>query len=234
MSVGMPLYHSSAGGIGTRFVLHYGCCQVIKKRFSASSWLEDVRNYKVTVVQYIGELCRYVNNQPRSADDRINNIWLATGNGLSKEIWFDFQTRFEINKIIEFYGSTEGNGAFKNTVLLENLKKGNLEGIGCIGKINPKQKPPTRFVKYDVDADCLLRNQDGKLIDCAFGEAGECLMPINSADPTSSFVGYTDSKASSKKLIRDSGIDYVRTGDMLSRNKKGWVKFVDRIGDTFR
>ena len=73
-SSGMPLYHSSAGGIGTGMVLHYGVCQVIRRKFSASAWLNDVRKYNCTIVQYIGELCRYISAIPVKPDDAQNPL----------------------------------------------------------------------------------------------------------------------------------------------------------------
>lgn len=78
-SSGMPMYHSAAGGVGTGMVLHYGACQVIRKKFSASAWLSDVRKYKATVAQYIGELCRYIAVTPQLPDDADNTLrWVES------------------------------------------------------------------------------------------------------------------------------------------------------------
>jgi acyl-CoA synthetase (AMP-forming)/AMP-acid ligase II len=57
---GMPLYHSSAGMVGISYMMGVGCCYIIRRRFSASAWIGDVKQHKVTVVQYIGELARYL------------------------------------------------------------------------------------------------------------------------------------------------------------------------------
>mmetsp|Transcript_20425 Transcript_20425/g.36322 ORF Transcript_20425/g.36322 Transcript_20425/m.36322 type:complete len:612 (+) Transcript_20425:109-1944(+) len=231
---GMPLYHSSAGGIGIGFVFHFGCQMVIRPKFSANRWLADVRKYGVTVFQYIGELCRYIHAQPPTSQDSDTKLRLGTGNGLSKEIWVDFQKRFKIEKIREFYGSTEGNGAFKNVVSLDNLLKGDYSGVGCIGSVQNKNQMGARFVKYDINADELVRDADGNLQDCAPEEPGECLFVVRQDNPITSFVGYTDKKASQKKMVEDKGKHYFRTGDLLMETSDGFVKFIDRIGDTFR
>lgn len=60
-------------------------------------------------MQYIGEICRYLLAQPRKPEDRQHRVRVAFGNGLRPQIWRDFQTRFNIERIGEFYGATEGN-----------------------------------------------------------------------------------------------------------------------------
>lgn len=60
---------------------------------------------------------------------------------------------------------------------------------------------------------------------------------INEKDPTREFKGYTDQAATEKKIIRDvftKGDKWFRSGDLLRKDKEGFVYFVDRIGDTFR
>lgn len=112
-SSGMPLYHGSAHGIGTGMVMLFGCSQIISPKFSASSWLDIVLEYNVTAFQYIGEICRYIllhtkaNSNVLEKLKSLNNsvgIKFATGNGLAKDIWYEFQTLFGIENILEFYG----------------------------------------------------------------------------------------------------------------------------------
>jgi fatty-acyl-CoA synthase len=231
-SAGMPLYHSSAGGIGTGMVYHYGASQVLRRKFSATAWLGDIRKYRATVCQYTGELCRYVFATPERADDADNTLRLATGNGLSKEIWVPFQTRFGIDVVREFFGSTEGNGAFKNDVLLADILRGDLRGVGCIGRLgSSKGASGQRFCRYDVDADELARDAQGRLVDCEPDEPGECLMPVLKNNPITTFVGYTDAESTKTKTMEDRGVTYFRTGDLLVVTKDRYVRFVDRIGD---
>mmetsp|Transcript_19628 Transcript_19628/g.32275 ORF Transcript_19628/g.32275 Transcript_19628/m.32275 type:complete len:395 (+) Transcript_19628:2-1186(+) len=234
-SSGMPLYHSAAGGIGTGMMLQTGCCQVIRKKFSAKEWLNDIRKYKATVCQYIGELCRYVLSQKVRPDDADNTLRIVTGNGLSKEIWVEFQTRFGIDTVVEFYGATESNFSTRVSVHLENLKRGDHSGVGCIGRLPEKNPLGLRFIKYDVDEDTLVRDpKTGGLVDCALNEPGECIAPIQEDRAMSKFVGYNDEKATKSKLLEDRGKTYVRSGDLLQLSEGGWIRFVDRIGDTFR
>jgi acyl-CoA synthetase (AMP-forming)/AMP-acid ligase II len=49
--------------------------------------------HKVTVVQYIGELCRYLLNSPEVPEEKAHKVRLAIGNGLRGDVWEAFQTR---------------------------------------------------------------------------------------------------------------------------------------------
>lgn len=63
----------------------------------------------IKVAQYIGEICRYLLCQPESPADRAHNVRCMFGNGLRLNIWKEFVERFNIERIGEFYGATEGN-----------------------------------------------------------------------------------------------------------------------------
>lgn len=228
---GMPLYHSAAGMVGIACMLACGNTYVIRRRFSASTWLSDIRRYGVTSAQYIGELARYVLATTEQADDGKNSLKLCFGNGLRPEYWEQFQVRFGVDAILEFYGATEAPGGFNNVTLLAKIHQGDKSGVGSVGKLADER---FQFVRYDVDADEYVRGSDGFCIPVAPGEPGELLIRNTSDNP---FRGYTDEGASNKKLVRDvfqKGDVYFRSGDLLRFDKDGWVYFVDRIGDTFR
>ena len=87
---------------------------VIRKKFSASRYFEDCHKHDVTVINYIGEICRYLLATPSSQYDKSHRIRVATGNGLRASIWEEFQNRFNIPLCAELYGSTEGNANMMN------------------------------------------------------------------------------------------------------------------------
>jgi fatty-acyl-CoA synthase len=94
-----------------------------------------------------------------------------------------------------------------------------------------------KFARFNVDEEKVVRGPNGLCIDCAPGESGELLFPIVEADKSTTFAGYEDPKATAKKIIQDAfvkGDKYFMTGDLLSFDTKGYIRFVDRIGDTFR
>jgi len=180
----------------------------------------------VTSFQYIGELCRYLLNSPPHPDERRHRIRTAIGNGLRPEVWEPFQERFQIPKIIEFYGATEGNFALVN-----------FSGkVGAIGQFPGFMRKAVgiELVCFDVESEELVRGADGFCRKCDFDEAGELLIKITD---TTRFEGYTSESATEKKVLRNAfeeGDTYFRSGDLLRLDSEGFFYFVDRIGDTFR
>jgi len=192
----------------------------------------------VTVIQYIGELARYLLNSNSSAWDKRNRVRVAIGNGLRREVWLDFVNRFGIPEIGEFYGSTEGNVGFANHWIKRDHMNG--DGVGSVGRVGTIQKKIVgwRLLEHDVATEMPVRDpKTGFCKEVALGQSGELVGVISDSNPASDFRGYTDPKATAKKILTDvlvKGDRYFRTGDLLRQESNGWVYFVDRIGDTFR
>ncbi|KAH9259719.1 hypothetical protein BASA82_000243 [Batrachochytrium salamandrivorans] len=230
----LPLFHSAGGGLGAGMMIMGGATLVLRRKFSAKAFFPDCVKYKVTVAQYIGELCRYLLASPVNSEfEKKHTIRVAIGNGLRPEIWGEFKQRFNIPEVGEFYGSTEGNGALFN-------HNTTTEGYGAVGRLGFLLKRITgmKLAKYDVERDELVRDKvTGLCVEAEVGQPGELLMPIRPEDPSTQFAGYSDAKATEKKMVRNGftpGDCYFSTGDLLSRDAKGYYRFVDRIGDTFR
>jgi acyl-CoA synthetase (AMP-forming)/AMP-acid ligase II len=228
----LPLFHSAGGGLGIGMMMYRGCTVVLRKKFSAKLFFQDCSKHNITVVQYIGELCRYLLATPPSEFDKKHKVRIAIGNGLRPEIWDAFQTRFNIPEIGEFYGATEGNAALVNHCRTKDAQ-------GACGRqgLLAQKIMKNRFARFDVENEAVIRGPDGFCQDCAVGEPGELLFPILDNDPSTTFAGYEDPKATAKKIIRDAfvkGDKYFMTGDLLNIDAKGFIRFVDRIGDTFR
>ncbi|CAB1370478.1 long-chain-acyl-CoA synthetase [Denitratisoma oestradiolicum] len=225
----LPLYHVAALMSLLSNAMASGGSVLLRPRFSASRFWQDVRQYGVTVAQYSGELCRYLYNQPPRPDDRDHKLKVMTGSGLSPAIWQAFQDRFGVTQMIEGYGGTELNVGMMN---IDNR-------IGSCGRIPFRDRSNARLVKYDRDNDCHLRNPDGTLIECGTNEVGEMLgMILNLPGITGGrFDGYTDPEATEKKILRNvfqPGDAWMRTGDLFRRDEDDYYYFVDRVGDTFR
>jgi fatty-acyl-CoA synthase len=199
---------------------------VLARKFSARRFWSDCIENEVTSFQYIGELCRYLLHTPEHSDERRHRVRVCIGNGLRPEIWEQFQERFEIPKIIEFYGATEGNVALMN-----------LDGrVGAVGRLPKLLRAATgvALVKYDVAKDEHVRDEKGFCVPCKPGEVGEAVGRISKL---SRFEGYSNPEATEKKILRNvfkPGDAYFRTGDLLRMDADDYYYFVDRIGDTFR
>ncbi|TQF36446.1 long-chain acyl-CoA synthetase [Bradyrhizobium sp. UNPF46] len=226
----LPLFHSVGGIVAPCSMLAAGGSVVIAEKFSASHFWPDIVRHDCTLLQYIGELCRYLLKAPPSEYENRHRLRLVCGNGLRGDIWEDFQDRFAIPRILEFYAATEGNFSLFN-----------VEGQpGAIGRIPPllAHRFPANLVRLAPDSGSPLRNDEGFCIACARGEAGEAIGRIGTADEGGGrFEGYTDAGETEKKVLRDvfaKGDAWFRTGDLMRIDDKGFFHFVDRIGDTFR
>lgn len=226
--VPLPLYHATGGVCAIGAALLNGASVVIKRRFSASHFWDEIEAEGCTMLVYIGELCRYLVNQPEHANDRSHKIRLAFGNGLRPEIWETFINRFGIGEVLEFYGATEGN-----------VSMFNFDGkVGAVGRAPRwmRAKFNIRVVKFDVEEEACVRDADGLCVETANDEVGECVGRIGQ-DARQAYAGYADKAASEKKVIHDvfeRGDAFFATGDLMRRDHEGYFYFVDRVGDTFR
>lgn len=224
----LPLYHATGGMCGVGTALNAGGCIILRRKFSASHFWQEAIDNRATMMVYIGELGRYLVNQPPSSLERSHGIKKGFGNGLRADVWAEFVERTGIHQLVEFYGSTEGNVNFFN-----------LDGkIGAVGRIPRllRSRLPARIVKFDVETEQPVRGPDGLCIEAAPDEPGEAVGPIN-GEPRQRFDGYNDEAQSKKKLLRDvfaKGDLWFRTGDLMKMDEDGYVYFVDRVGDTFR
>ncbi|KAF9897957.1 hypothetical protein BX616_004704, partial [Lobosporangium transversale] len=232
--IALPLYHSAGAVLGMCVAWVTGATVVLARKFSTSSFWDECRANNVTVIQYIGEICRYLLNAPPSPLDKTHNIRMAHGNGMRPDVWTRFRDRFGIPLIGEWYASTEGTGILTNYNTGEN-------GVGAIGYRGTLARTVDwglKIAKFDVITEELIRDKNGRCIECAPDEPGELLTIIDSADPTRAFQGYhQNASANSKKIVTDAfkvGDRYFRTGDILRRDKDGYFYFGDRVGDTFR
>lgn len=226
----LPLFHSVGGIVAPCSMLAAGGSVVIAEKFSASNFWSDIVRHDCTLFQYIGELCRYLLKAAPSEYEGRHRLRLVCGNGLRGDIWEDFQARFAIPRILEFYAATEGNFSLFN-----------VEGQpGAIGRIPPllAHRFPASLVRLDPDSGVPLRNDEGLCIACARGETGEAIGRIGTADEGGGrFEGYTEAGETEKKILRNvfvRGDAWFRTGDLMRIDDKGFFHFVDRIGDTFR
>ncbi|EDV27525.1 uncharacterized protein TRIADDRAFT_21641 [Trichoplax adhaerens] len=225
----LPIYHSAGGMLGVGSCLIHGASLAIRKKFSASRFWDDCIKYNCTVIQYIGETCRYLLAQPEKPVDKRHKVRLAFGNGLRRNIWHEFKDRFQIEQIGEFYGSTEGNA---NLINIDNTPF----SVGFNSALIPWVYP-VQLVKVDKATGKPIRGSNGLCIMCKPGEPGELMGRIVQKDLSRHFDGYVNQEATNKKIVRDvmrKGDSFFATGDILVKNELGYTFFLDRTGDTYR
>ena len=216
----LPFFHTNPVKLAWGCAHQNGAAIVMTRKFSASRFWEDIRKYKITAFNYIGELCTYLVNAPEAADDKKHTLTRMVGNGMRPDVYSTFRDRFGIKQIIELYGASEYDLGFNNLFGLD----------GTVGFSFNKYA----LVKYDIDNDELVRDNQGFLVKVKKGEPG---IVLGEAKNDVDITGYTSKEATEKKMIYgafEKGDRWFNTGDMLRNIGFGHHEFVDRTGDTFR
>ena len=222
----LPLYHITGFSLGFGSAILAGSTLVLKRKFSAREFWPEVKQHSANMFVYVGELCRYLAMQEEHPDEINNPIQTMLGNGLRPDVWDQFRSRFKVQRISELYGSSEGNASFFNV-----LNKDRTIGTTTA---------TIMLVKYDVDEDEMVRDNNGKLVEAEHGEPGLLIAEIGGRY---TFDGYQDEEATNSKILTDvkkTGDHWFNTGDLVRRIDVGFAmglphfQFVDRVGDTFR
>ncbi|KTC63501.1 long-chain acyl-CoA synthetase, partial [Pseudomonas fluorescens ABAC62] len=216
----LPLYHA------TGLCVCWGAAVVgasgfaIRRKFSASQFWDDARRFKATTLGYVGELCRYLLDQPPGDNDRNHRVTKMVGNGLRPGVWAQFKARYGVEHICELYAASDGNIGFTNVLNFDNT-------IGfCLQQ--------WALVDYDQESGEPLRGIDGFMRKVSTGGQGLLLARIDEKSP---FDGYTDPEKNRRVVLTDvfeQGDRYFNTGDLLRSIGFGHAQFVDRLGDTYR
>lgn len=238
----MPLYHSSGSILGCLLAFSAGATLSLGKKFSRINFWNEVRSSHATVIQYVGETCRYLLAAPPNIGpngenlDKRNKVRAAYGNGLRPDVWDRFKERFDIPIIAEFYAATEGTGAAFN-FCRNDFTKGAIGRNGMLKGLILQRKQA--IVEVDWTIERPWRDPGtGFCKKVATGQPGELLYSLDGTNIEEDFQGYlNDKKATEGKILRDvlkSGDAYFRTGDVVIWDSEGRMYFSDRIGDTYR
>lgn len=216
----LPLYHATGLCVCWGSAVNGAAGFAIRRKFSASQFWSDVRRYRATTIGYVGELCRYLVDQPLSADDSRHDVRKMIGNGLRPGAWAEFKGRFAVEHICELYAASDGNIGFTNVLNFDNTI-----GFSLMA---------WELVAYDHDSGEPLRSADGFMRKVDKGEEGLLLARIDEKAPLD---GYTDPQKTARVVLQDvftQGDRYFNTGDLLRNIGFGHAQFVDRLGDTYR
>ncbi|OWB64310.1 hypothetical protein B5S29_g5378 [[Candida] boidinii] len=236
----MPVYHATAAILAVVPAFCHGGTLSLGHRFSARTFWTQVKLCGANTMQYVGEACRYLVKAPYHSDENYHSVKVAYGNGLRRDIWYEFKKRFNIEAIGEFYASTE------SPVGTTNFEVGlNSNRIGACGAhssfINNYFDKVMAVAKIDPDdPNEIYRDpKTGFAKKADSDENGELIMKIlNPKKRIESFQGYYNNESeTSAKLIVDvfeKGDMWFRTNDLMKYDSNKFMYFVDRMGDTFR
>lgn len=223
--VAVPLYLNSGfnGCFGGMIVT--GSTMVLKERFSAGHFWQEIRDNRVTYFAGVGEMFRYLYSQPEKTDDADNPLEVVVCNGLAGNLMEPFKRRFGIKHMIETYGATAGVGTFVN---YEEIP-------GMCGNLSLNGVRQGEIVKCDYNTGEIKRDQQGWAETCKPGEIGVLLGEINEWNVFTGYVNETE--ATENRLVKNvfrEGDCYYNTLDLMQLHEGGYISFVDRLGDTYR
>ncbi|CAG8972995.1 hypothetical protein HYALB_00007842 [Hymenoscyphus albidus] len=228
----LPLFHGTAIFTALSYSLGTGSTVCLARKFSTSRFWKDVTDSGATRILYVGELCRYLVNGPTTPYDKAHKCIVASGNGLRGEIWDKFKERFGIPEVREFYRSTEGVAKFDNF----NTGAWGVGKVGFSGPIKRFLEKDTYIVLVDPQTEAPYRDpKTGFCVRANLDQAGEAIGRVRNRALLIEYLN--NPSATEEKIITDvfeKGDMFQRTGDLVIQDEDGWVRFHDRMGDTFR
>lgn len=204
-----PLFHGNAQYMALYPALIAGGRAVIRTRFSASRWVDQLREHDVTVTNFLGVMMDFVWKQPSRVDDADNALRCVFAAPTASSIVDEFKTRFGIEAFVEVYGTTETSCPILSPY-------GEDRPAGAAG-LNAGEWYDVAIVDPETDVEVPI------------GEVGEfCVRPRH---PWICSLGYFNMPDKTAESWRNM---WFHSGDAVRRDEDGWYYFVDRIKDAIR
>ncbi|MGI9371216.1 MAG: AMP-binding protein [Hyphomicrobiales bacterium] len=208
----LPLFHMNAMACSVMGMIFVGGCLSVLDRFHPSSWWQDVRDARATIIHYLGVMPAILMNMPARANDKSHSVRFGFGAGVDRALHAPFEERFGF-PLIEAWAMTEtGNGA-----VVAAFEEPRHIGTNCFGK--PREAVDLRVV-------------NGEDINVTQGEEGELLVRHAGANPKK---GFFTRYLKNKEATADSWAGgWFHTGDIVRENADGTLIFVDRKKNVIR
>ncbi|HEX7095080.1 MAG TPA: AMP-binding protein [Acidimicrobiales bacterium] len=204
----MPMFHSNALFAGWSPTVYVGGTLALRRKFSASGFLPDVRKFGATYFNYVGKPLSYILATPEQPDDKDNPLVRVFGNEAAERDIERFAQRFGV-KVTDSFGSTESGASVQR---VEGQPKGALgrapEGTCILNPETMEECPPAEF-----DEQGRLLNPD------------ECIGEIVNKAIGNGFEGYYKNEEANRQRMRNG---WYWTGDLGYRDKDGWFYFAGR------
>ena len=208
MSTG-PLFHGNSHFLAAYPALIAGARYVLRERFSASEWIEQVRAARATVTNFVGVMMDFVWQQPPRTDDAVNDLRCVFAAPTASSYLAEFKRRFGVEAFVEVFGLTE-------TCMPILSPYGEDRPAGAAGLANTDW--------FDVR---LVRSESDEEV--PVGELGELV--VRGRYPWTQSSGYFNMPVETLAAWRNL---WWHTGDGLRRDAEGWYYFVDRLKDAVR
>lgn len=208
MSVG-PLFHGNAQFLAALPDLIAGARFVLREKYSASRWIDQIRDCGATVTNFVGVMMDWTYGRPERPDDADNQLRVVYTVPTPTAIVDDFRRRFGVEAFVEQYGMTE--------ISLPILTPyGRERPDGAAGLLNDEY-----FEAKIVDPDTDEEVEPGVV--------GEFV--VRPKEPWIMLTDYYNMPDRTGEAARNM---WFHTGDGLRRDDEGWFYFVDRLKDSIR
>jgi crotonobetaine/carnitine-CoA ligase len=201
---GLSLTHGNAQTVTLFPAFSMGIKAVFSPRFTKSRIWDICRKYGCTSFSLLGGMMAGIFNEPERPDDADNPVRFVISAGTPPSLWEPFEKRFNV-RILEWYGSVEGGFAYKPA------------GEGPIGSFG-KPVPGVMEMRIVDDSDEQV----------PVGQTGELICRMLKGDTKVDYLGKPEE---SKEKTRGG---WLRTGDMVHKDEKGWYFFDFRKGTELR
>jgi fatty-acyl-CoA synthase len=202
------MFHSNALFAGWSPAVYTGATLALRRRFSASGFLPDVRKFGATYFNYVGKPLSYILATPEQPDDKQHTLTRVFGNEGAERDLHRFAERFGV-VVTDSFGSTESGATVAR---VEGQPKGSLgrapEGTVILDPETLDERPPAEF-----DEQGRLLNPD------------ECIGEIVNKAIGNGFEGYYNNDEANAQRMRNG---WYWSGDLGYRDREGWFYFAGR------
>ncbi|XVX19825.1 AMP-binding protein [Actinomycetota bacterium] len=206
--VTMPLFHANGLFMQCYGALIAGASIVLRERFSASAWLDDIRRHECTVTNLLGAMTQFVMNQPVRPDDAAHTLRVVCPVPNPPQHEAGWRERFGVSEVVSGYGMTENN-------------------IPLHGRLG-QPRPGSCGRVYEGYFEVEIRDPDTDE-PLGPGEVGEIM--ARPKVPFGFMAGYLGLPDKTLESWRNF---WFHTGDSGYVDEEGWFTFVDRTKDCIR
>jgi len=201
----LPLFHANALLMSLVSSLWVGIPLVVSKRFSASNFWREISKSGATSFNTVGGMIPILLKTPVTLYDTCHKVKRIVSAACPGDVWEEFENRYGVD-IWEAYGAVDGGGA-----AIMNFGNG---PVGSLGK-------PPSMLEYKL--------ADAAGNDVGVDEPGEFM--VNVADKKESQVRYFKNEKASNEKVKNG---WLHSGDLMRRDRKGFLYFVGRNSDSMR
>jgi len=212
----MPLFHGNALASNYVPALTSGATIALRRRFSASAFLQDLRDTGATYFNTVGRALSYVLATPPTPQDRDHKVKFALAPESSPTDVRAFRKRFGI-PLVGGYGSSEG------AIIITPVPGAKPGALGL-----PADGTDIAVVDTATGVECprAVFDEHGRLTNAA-----EAIGEIVRRDPKLVFEGYYNNPSATAERNRNG---WYWSGDLGYRDDEGVFYFAGRSADWLR